>query len=172
MNHKIILHNVNELHPLDKLQFEGNKRMGILFIISIIVLVELIQILNSRFKIRKWILPILSLLNSINIILCMLVLKKHDATNNEIETITLMYSILLFVIFNIPTLIFIVTNFILNKGQSTNENFYKNVKLCALITLVLAIVLFVFIQISASKHITKVNIEERKNAIESNLTIF
>ena len=55
--------------------------MGILFIISIIVLVELIQILNSRFKIRKWILPILSLLNSINIILGF---KKHDATNNEI----------------------------------------------------------------------------------------
>ena len=156
----------------EKLQFEGNKRMGILFIISIIVLVELIQILNSRFKIRKWILPILSLLNSINIILGMLVFKKHDATNNEIETITLMYSILLFVIFNIPTLIFIVTNSILNKGQGTNENFHKNVKLCALITLVLAIVLFVFIQISASKHITKVNIEERKNAIESNLTIF
>ena len=125
--------------------------MGILFIISIIVLVELIQILNSRFKIRKWILPILSLLNSINIILGMLVFKKHDATNNEIETITLMYSILLFVIFNIPTLIFIVTNSILNKGQGTNENFHKNVKLCALITLVLAIVLFVFIQISASK---------------------
>ena len=146
--------------------------MGILFIISIIVLVELIQILNSRFKIRKWILPILSLLNSINIILGMLVFKKHDATNNEIATITLMYRILLVVICNITTLIFIVTNFILNKGQGTNENFYKNVKLCALITLVLAIVLFVFIQISASKHITKVNIEEIKNAIESNLTIF
>lgn len=94
--------------------------MGILFIILIIVLIELIQILNSRFKIIKWILPILSFLNSINIILSMFVLEKHNVPNNEIETITLLYIILYFVIFNIPTLIFIITNYIVNKKQYTN----------------------------------------------------
>lgn len=145
--------------------------MGILFIILIIVLVELIQILNSRFKIRKWILPILSFLNSINIILGMFVLEKHDAPNNEIEIITLIYSILYFVIFNIPTLIFIATNYIINKTQGTDEKFYKNVKLCTLITLILAIILFVFIQIFASKYIKKVNIEERNTEMKINLTI-
>jgi cytochrome bd-type quinol oxidase subunit 2 len=145
--------------------------MGILFIILIIVLVELIQILNSRFKIRKWILPILFFINSINIILGMFVYEQHDSPNSKIETITLISYILIFIILNIPTLMFIVTNFIVNKKQETNEKFYKNVKLCALITMVLVIVLFVFIQISSLKHTTEINIKERKNTLENNLTI-
>ena len=58
--------------------------MGIIFIILIIVLLELIQILNSRFKIRKYILPTLFFLNSINIILGMLAFEKYDASNNKI----------------------------------------------------------------------------------------
>lgn len=91
--------------------------MGILFIILIMVVLELIQVLNSRFKIRKWILPIISLLNSINIILSILILEKHDSSNNKIESISLLYNILYFVICNIPTLIFIFTNYILNKKR-------------------------------------------------------
>jgi hypothetical protein len=130
------------------------KKMEILFIILIIVLIELIQILNSRFKIRKWILPILFFISSINIILGMLVYEQHDSPNNKIETITLISHILIFVILNIPTLIFIVTNFIINKKQKINEKFYKNVKLSALITMVLAIVLFAFMQLSSIKDIT------------------
>lgn len=141
--------------------------MGILFIILIIVLVELIQILNSRFKIRKWILPILSLLLSINIILGILVFEKHDSPNNKIDTSTLIYNFLYFAIFNIPTLIFIITNYIVNKKQIVDKQFYKNVKICILITLIITIILFVFIQISISRQkVSNVSMQDLTTGIK------
>lgn len=97
--------------------------MGILFIILIVLLLELIQIQNSRFKIRKWILPIFSLLNSIGILISMFVFEKHDILNNKLDSITLLSNILYFAIFNIPTLVFIITNYILNKKQVIDKSF-------------------------------------------------
>lgn len=96
----------------------------------------------------------------------MIVFEKHDAPDNKIEASTLIYNIFYFAIFNIPTLIFIITNYIMNKKQVVDKKFYKNVKICTLITLIITVILFVFMQISTSKHITKVNIEERKNVIK------
>lgn len=139
--------------------------MGILFIILIMVVLELIQVLNSRFKIRKWILPIISLLNSINIILSILILEKHDSSNNKIESISLLYNILYFVICNIPTLIFIFTNYILNKKKVTNKKFYNKIGLYTLITLIFIVVLFIIIQISTSKLIVNTNTKNIINAI-------
>lgn len=117
--------------------------MGIVFIILIIVLLELIQILNSRFKIRKYILPTLFFLNSINIILGMLVFEKHDTSNNKIDSITLICNILYFILLNIPTVIFIITNYIVGKKQYTDEKFFKIIKKFAItIFIILLIVIY------------------------------
>lgn len=130
--------------------------MGILFIMVFILLLELIQILNSRFKIRKWILPILSFLFSINIILGMFVFEKHDSQNNKIDDITLIWNVLYFTIFNIPTLIFIITNYIVNKKYLFDKKFYKNLKYCILITFLILIIVYVLMQIFTLKHIRSV----------------
>lgn len=114
--------------------------MGIIFIILIIVLLELIQILNSRFKIRKYILPTLFFLNSINIILGMLVFEKHDALNNKIDSITSICNILYFILLNIPTVIFIITNYIVDKKQCADENFFKRIKKFALTIFIILLI--------------------------------
>ena len=117
--------------------------MGIIFIILIIVLLELIQILNSRFKIRRYILPSLFFLNSINIILGMLVFEKYDASNNKIDSITSICNILYFILLNIPTVIFIITNYIVDKKKCADENFFKRIKKFALtIFIILLIAIF------------------------------
>jgi len=139
--------------------------MGILFIILIVLLLELIQIQNSRFKIRKWILPIFSLLNSIGILISMFVFEKHDILNNKLDSITLLSNILYFAIFNIPTLVFIITNYILNKKQVIDKSFFNKVKLFIIIILIFIIILFIYIQIFSSKNITTVNKENINNEL-------
>lgn len=139
--------------------------MGILFIILIVLLLELIQIQNSRFKIRKWILPIFSLLNSIGILISMFVFEKHDILNNKLDSITLLSNILYFAIFNIPTLVFIITNYILNKKQAIDKIFFNKVKLFIIIILIFIIILFIYIQIFSFKNITTVNKENINNEL-------
>lgn len=139
--------------------------MGILFIILIVLLLELIQIQNSRFKIRKWILPIFSLLNSIGILISMFVFEKHDILNNKLDSITLLSNILYFAIFNIPTLVFIITNYILNKKQVIDKSFFNKVKLFIIIILIFIIILFISMQIFSSKNITTVNKENINNEL-------
>lgn len=119
--------------------------MGIIFIILIIVLLELIQILNSRFKIRKYILPTLFFLNSINIILGMLVFEKYDASNNKIDSITSICNILYFILLNIPTVIFIITNYIVDKKQCADENFFKRIKKFALTIFIILLIVILYL---------------------------
>lgn len=140
--------------------------MGILFVIVIGTLLELIQILSSKNKIGKWILPSMSFLFSIFVILGIFVFEKHGVLNNKIDISTVKYNILYVIIFNIPTLIFTITNFIMNKKKNIDKDFYKKIKISTLITLIMMIILFVFIQLSTSKHITKVN-EKENNAIQN-----
>lgn len=53
--------------------------MGFIIIILIIIEMELIQILISKYKIAKWVLPILSFILSINAILGIIVFEKHGS---------------------------------------------------------------------------------------------
>ena len=92
--------------------------MGLLILVIIIIIFELMQILCSRFKVIKWILPTLSFLNSINIFLAMIVFEgKEDYFKYE----NFIGNIAIFLISNIPTIIFTITNLIISKKEKNNK---------------------------------------------------
>ena len=89
------------------------------YIILILVLLalELIQIVWAKSKIKKWILPILSFLFSLYMT-GFLVLFEISDTWGPVENIWNVISVgtlMNFPIFNIPTLMFIITNVIVKK---------------------------------------------------------
>ena len=131
--------------------------MGFIIIILIIIEMELIQILISKYKIAKWILPILSFILSVNIVLGIIVFEKHES----LDYYTYFYYILMLIIFNIPTILLSVTNFIMNNKKDFYEKFTKKIKLMILINIIVLISLFIIIQMNVSKNITSVN----KNSI-------
>lgn len=130
--------------------------MGFIIIILIIIEMELIQILISKYKIAKWILPILSFILSVNIVLGIIVFEKHES----LDYYTYFYYILMLIIFNIPTILLSVTNFIMNNKKDFYEKFIKKIKLMILINIIVLISLFIIIQMNVSKNITSVNKNE------------
>lgn len=134
--------------------------MGLIIIILIIILIiiemQLIQILISKYKIVKWILPILSFILSINIVLGIIVFERHVS----LDYYTYFYYILILIIFNIPTILLSVTNFIMNNKKDFSEKFAKKIKLMILINIIVLISLFIIIQMNVSKYITSVNKNE------------
>lgn len=95
--------------------------MGFIIIILIIIEMQLIQILISKYKIAKWILPILLFILSINAILGIIVFEKHGS----LDYYTYFYYILMLIIFNIPTILLSVTNFLMNNKKNFYEKFTK-----------------------------------------------
>ena len=130
--------------------------MGFIIIILIIIEMQLIQILISKYKIAKWILPILSFILSINAILGIIVFEKHES----LDYYTYFYYILMLIIFNIPTILLSVTNFLMNNKKDFYEKFTKKIKLMMLINIIVLISLFIIIQMNVSKNITSVNKNE------------
>lgn len=130
--------------------------MGFIIIILIIIEMQLIQILISKYKIAKWILPILSFILSINAILGIIVFEKHGS----LDYYTYFYYILILIIFNIPTILLSVTNFLMNNKKDFYEKFTKKIKLMILINIIVLISLFIIIQMNVSKNITSVNKNE------------
>lgn len=130
--------------------------MGLIIIILIIIEMQLIQILISKYKIVKWILPILSFILSINIVLGIIVFERHVS----LDYYTYFYYILMLIIFNIPTILLSVTNFIMNNKKDFYEKFTKKIKLMILINIIVLISLFIIIQMNVSKNITSVNKNE------------
>ncbi len=130
--------------------------MGFIIIILIIIEMQLIQILISKYKIAKWILPILSFILSINAILGIIVFEKHES----LDYYTYFYYILMLIIFNIPTILLSVTNFLMNNKKDFYEKFTKKIKLMILINIIVLISLFIIIQMNVSKNITSVNKNE------------
>lgn len=130
--------------------------MGFIIIILIIIEMQLIQILISKYKIAKWILPILSFILSINVILGIIVFEKHGS----LDYYTYFYYILMLIIFNIPTILLSVTNFLMNNKKDFYEKFTKKIKLMILINIIVLISLFIIIQMNVSKNITSVNKNE------------
>lgn len=89
-----------------------------LFIIYLVI-TECIQILISKLKVIKWILPILNFLFSIFVEINLVVFTMFNDNISLFQSID-MESIKLFCIMNIPTIIFVFTIKLINK---------KNIKL-------------------------------------------
>ena len=89
------------------------------YIILILVLLalELIQIVWAKYKIKKWILPIIAFLFS----LCMMVFLISFEMSDTLGTVKNKWTVvsngtlMMFPILNIPTIMFIVTNIIVKK---------------------------------------------------------
>lgn len=113
----------------------------ILFIVLFILLTEILQILLSKSKIRRWILPILFFLCSLSIILAFWIQDNSHLTNYGVTFIFVILEIFLFIVTNIPTVIFVVTNIILKDRNELKENTKKYFKFSILIILVVLVVL-------------------------------
>ena len=95
------------------------------YIILILVLLalELIQIACAESKIKKWILPILSFLFSIYMMGFLISFELSD-TLGSVENVWDVLSagtLMMFPIFNIPTVVFILTNIIMNSIKKSHN---------------------------------------------------
>lgn len=93
------------------------------YIILILVLLalELIQIVWAKSKIKKWILPILAFLFSIYMTAFLVSFELSDTlgpVENNWTSVVDIDTLIMFLIFNIPTLMFIITNVIVKKKHS------------------------------------------------------
>lgn len=89
-----------------------------LFIIYLVI-TECIQILISKLKVIKWILPILNFLFSIFVEINLIVFTMFNENISLLQSIDI-ENVKLFFIMNIPTIIFVCTIKLINK---------KNIKL-------------------------------------------
>lgn len=93
------------------------------YIILIVVLLalELIQIVWAKSKIKKWILPIFAFLFSIYMTAFLVSFELSDilgpVENNWTSAVDI-DTLIMFLIFNIPTLMFIITNVTAKKKHS------------------------------------------------------
>lgn len=82
--------------------------------ILFIIIVEFLQILLSKIKVIRWILPLLNFLIAIFIEINLIVFSMFNESKSLLQVID--YEVvLLFVIMNIPTILFILTNIIVSK---------------------------------------------------------
>ena len=90
-----------------------------IILILVLLVLELIQIVWAKSKIKKWILPIFAFVFSIYMTIFLVSFELSDTLGpveniwNAMSTGTLMN----FPIFNIPTLMFIMTNVIVKKNN-------------------------------------------------------
>lgn len=83
----------------------------------LIVFLELIQIKCTKFKVRKWILPLLSFLLSLLImiyLICFELSNQIGIDRNNLMKVNIS-TWMMFPALNIPTIIFLITNIICNK---------------------------------------------------------
>ena len=92
-----------------------------IILILVLLVLELIQIVWSKSKIKKWILPILSFLLSVYIMIYLISFELANQIGTDRHGLIEVVDIgtwMMFVIFNIPTIIFIITNVIVRKKYS------------------------------------------------------
>ena len=90
------------------------------YIILILVLLalELIQIGWAKSKIKKWILPILAFSFSIYMMAFLISFELSDTlgpVENNWTSVVDIGTLMMFLIFNVPTIMFIITNVIVKK---------------------------------------------------------
>ena len=86
-----------------------------IILIIVMLVLELIQVSSTKYKIRKWILPILSFLFSLFIMLNLIVFELGDHTGTRSIGLKEIFSATAWEnlpFLNIPTIIFIMTNII------------------------------------------------------------
>ena len=89
-----------------------------IYLVLIMLALEIIQISCAESKIKKWILPILSFLFSLFILLNLIVFELGDHTGTRSLGLKEIFSATAWgnlPVLNIPTIIFIATNIIMNK---------------------------------------------------------
>ena len=89
-----------------------------IYLVLIMIALEIIQISCAESKIKKWILPILSFLFSLFILLNLIVFELGDHTGTRSLGLKEIFSSTAWEnlpVLNIPTIIFIATNIIMNK---------------------------------------------------------
>lgn len=92
-----------------------------IILILVLLVLELIQIVWAKSKIKKWILPILSFLLSVYIMIYLISFELANQIGTDRHALIEVVDIgtwMMFVIFNIPTIIFIITNVIVRKKYS------------------------------------------------------
>lgn len=92
-----------------------------IILILILTVLELIQIVWAELKIKKWILPILAFSFSIYMIAFCISFELSDTlgtVENNWTSVVDMDTLIMFFIFNIPTIMFVVTNVIVKKRHS------------------------------------------------------
>ena len=89
-----------------------------IIVILLVIAFEMIQISCAESKIKKWILPVLSFLFSLFILLNLIVFELGDHTGARSFGLKEFFSATAWEnlpVLNIPTIIFIATNIIMNK---------------------------------------------------------
>lgn len=81
--------------------------------ILIIMIMEFFQIILSKVKIIRWILPLFNFIIAIFIEMNLIVFNMLNESKSFVEVIDY-EMILLFLILNIPTVLFIITNKVVN----------------------------------------------------------
>lgn len=90
-----------------------------LFILYLVI-TECIQAFIANKKIIKWILPILNFIISIFVEINLIIFTMLNDGKNFFETID-KEVVLLFLILNIPTIVYIITNIVIKKRKENKE---------------------------------------------------
>ena len=100
-----------------------------IYVVLVMIALEMVQILCAESKIKKWILPILSFLFSLFIMLNLIVFELGDQIEPKKIGLKEFFSATAWgnlPVLNIPTIIFIVTNIIMEKINK--KSLYTNIK--------------------------------------------
>lgn len=92
-----------------------------IILILVLLVLELIQSVWAKSKIKKWILPILSFLLSVYIMIYLISFELADQIGTDRHALIEVVDIgtwIMFMILNIPTIMFIITNVIVKKKHS------------------------------------------------------
>lgn len=90
-----------------------------LFILYLVI-TECIQVFIANKKIIKWILPILNFIISLFVEINLIIFTMLNDGKNFFKTID-KEVVLLFLILNIPTIIYIITNIVIKKRKENKE---------------------------------------------------
>lgn len=108
-----------------------------ILIVMIIILFELIQMLLSKRKVLRYILPIITYLFSLYIILGLIIYDIEESMKYRTFGLSNIISwIWLFFIFNIPTILFCVTNICMKKKEKKYIVAYIIINIILLIPIV------------------------------------
>lgn len=90
-----------------------------LFILYLVI-TECIQVFIANKKIIKWILPILNFIISLFVEINLIIFTMLNDGKNFFQTID-KEVILLFLILNIPTIVYMITNIVIKKQKENKE---------------------------------------------------